>query len=323
MFKYVGGITKTILCDNFKTAVTRADKYEPVFTELCYQLSEHYHTTFSATRPAEPTDKAMVEKAVNIIYTNIYAPLRNEVFHSIESLNHHIRWHLDVLNQKPYKNSTESRMDIFVRQELPVLKALPEEPYRIKKGKQVTVQQNYAIRLPDNQHYYTVPYQYVGCKVWVSYDARTVEVYYRNERIAFHVRSSDEPKFNRIHEHMPSSHQHMVEQQGWTVEQLLQKAGWVGQYTRQAADRILHGSIWPEQNYKTCHALIRLQDKYGKDRLEAACRRASNVPRPTLRMIRNILQTGLDKQPLLFDEDQNEPKQLPDHNNIRGSGNYR
>jgi hypothetical protein len=47
------------------------------------------------------------------------------------------------------------------------------------------------------------------------------------------------------------------------------------------------------------------------------------VPRPTLRMIRNILQTGLDKQPLLFDEDHNEPKQLPGHNNIRGSGNYR
>ena len=151
-------------------------------------------------------------------------------------------------------------------------------------------------------------------------DSKTVEVYYRNERIAFHVRNSDEPKFNRLHEHMPPNHQHMMEQRGWTVEQLLEKAGWVGEYTRQAADRILHGSIWPEQNYKTCHALIRLQDKYGKDRLEAACRRAATVPRPTLRMIRHILQTGLDKQPLLFDDDSKQ--QLPGHGNIRGAGNY-
>jgi len=320
MFKYAGGVTKTILCDNFRTAVIRADRYEPTFTNLCYQLSEHYNTTFSATRPAEPTDKGMVEKAVNIVYANIYAPLRNQVFHSIESLNHHIRPLLDALNRKPYKNSAESRMDIFLRQELPILKALPPEPYRVKKGKHVTVQQNYAIRLPDNQHYYTVPYRYVGCKVWVSYDSKTVEVYYRNERIAFHVRNSDEPKFNRLHEHMPPNHQHMMEQRGWTVEQLLEKAGWVGEYTRQAADRILHGSIWPEQNYKTCHALIRLQDKYGKDRLEAACRRAATVPRPTLRMIRHILQTGLDKQPLLFDDDSKQ--QLPGHGNIRGAGNY-
>lgn len=56
LVKYTGGVTKTYLCDNLRTAVKRSDKYEPVFTELCYQLSEHYHTTFSATRPAEPTD---------------------------------------------------------------------------------------------------------------------------------------------------------------------------------------------------------------------------------------------------------------------------
>ena len=50
----VGGVTKTILCDNFRTAVTRSDKYEPVFTELCYQLSDHYHTTFTAAAPLDP-----------------------------------------------------------------------------------------------------------------------------------------------------------------------------------------------------------------------------------------------------------------------------
>lgn len=322
--KYVGGVTKTILLDNFKTAVKRADKYEPAFTDLCNQLSEHYHTTFSATRPKEPTDKGMVENAVNIAYTHIYAPLRNEVFHSIESLNHHIGRHLDILNRKPYKNSIESRMDIFMRQELPVLKPLPSAPFQVKKGKQVTVQSNYAIQLTDNMHYYTVPYRYVGYKVWVSYDGRTVEVFYQNERIAFHVRSSNEPKFNRIHEHMPPNHQHMVELRGWTVEQLLQKAGWVGAYTRQAADRLLHGSIYPEQNFKACHAMIRLQDSYGKDRLEAACHRAANVPRPTLKMIRNILEAGLDKQPLLFDKDQDQQEErLPDHDNIRGPENYK
>ena len=205
-----------------------------------------------------------------------------------------------------------------------MLKPLPPEPFRVKKGKQVTVQSNYAIQLTDNMHYYTVPYQYVGYKVWVSYDSRTVEVFCKNERIAFHVRSSDEPKFNRIHEHMPANHQHMVELRGWTVEKLLGKAGWVGEYTRQAADRLLHSSIYPEQNYKACHAMIRLQDAYGKDRLEAACRRAANVPRPTLKMIRNILKAGLDKQPLLFDEEPDEQEeQLPDHDNIRGAENYK
>src|SRR5215204_5208701 len=64
MLKYFGGVTQTILCDNLKTAVTRPSRYEPVFTEMCYQLSEHYGTTFSATRPYKPRDKAMVERVL-------------------------------------------------------------------------------------------------------------------------------------------------------------------------------------------------------------------------------------------------------------------
>jgi len=320
MVKYIGGVTKTILCDNVKTAVTRADKHEPVFTELCHQLADYYKTTFSATRPREPKDKAMAEKAVNIVYTNIYGPLYNEVPGSLEELNIRIRQLLDALNLKPYKGSSDSRRDIFERQEKDCLKALPETPYSLRKCKQVTVQRNYAIQIPDNKHYYTVPYQYVGYKVSAYFDKRTVEVYYQYLRIAFHVRSSTESQFNRIHEHMPASHQHMVSSQGWTVEGLLQRATWVGVYTHQAASRILHSSIYPEQNYKACNTMLLLQNEYTKPRLEAACRRAANILRPTLRMIRNILKSGLDKQPLLIDETE---KPLPVHTNIRGSENYR
>ena len=34
MLRFFGGIPKTILCDNLKTAVIRSDKYEPVFTDV-------------------------------------------------------------------------------------------------------------------------------------------------------------------------------------------------------------------------------------------------------------------------------------------------
>ncbi|MDE3214296.1 MAG: IS21 family transposase [Bacteroidota bacterium] len=319
MVKYTAGVTLTYVVDNFRTAVKRADKNEPVFTDLCYQLSDYYQTTFSATRPAHPRDKAMVEKAVNIVYTHIYAPMRNQIFHSLEELNTHIRIHLDKLNKKPYKNRPESRWDIFMRLEYPLLKPLPAEPFRVKKCKTVTVQRNYAIELPDNGHSYTVPYTYVGRKVQVYFTQRTVEVFLNLECIAFHVRRSDEPRFNRLEAHMPPHHQHMAAMQGWTVEGLLQRSEQVGPYTRQAADRILHSSIYPEQNFKACHALIMLQKTYTRERLEAACTRAAYVPRPTLKMIRAILKAGLDGQPLLFDQD---APPLPVHQNIRGPEQY-
>jgi transposase len=83
MLIYYAGVPATILCDNLKAAVTRPSKYEPVFTDVCYQLGEHYQTTFSATRPYSPRDKAMVERAVSIVYAHVYAPLRNKEFTSL------------------------------------------------------------------------------------------------------------------------------------------------------------------------------------------------------------------------------------------------
>ncbi len=319
MLKYFGGVPMTILVDNFKTAVKKADRYEPSFTRLCHQLSEHYYTTFSATRPASPSDKGMVERSVNIIYQWVYAPLRKETFTSLEGLNKAVRGQLKLLNNKPYKGGQQSRNDIFQRSESALLKSLPERHFELLKIKRAKVQRNYAVQLMDNQHYYTVPYQLVGKDVEVYFNTKIVEVYYNHERVAMHIRSSTEPKFNRIDAHMPKNHQAMVIQKGWTVEQLLQKASFVGPYTRQLADRILHSSIYPEQNFKACNAMIMLKNAYNAERLEAACKHASIVAHPTLKMVRAILKTGQDKVPDLFED---EDKPIAVHNNIRGKDYY-
>lgn len=105
---------------------------------------------------------------------------------------------------------------------------------------------------------------------------------------------------------------------GWTKESLLSQAAKIGRYTRQAAEHMLDNSIYVEQNYKACFGMLMLEKTYTALRLEAACQRACNGTRINYTMIRNILQKGLDKQALLFD---NSP--LPQHDNIRGADNYR
>lgn len=322
MLKYFGGVSLTILVDNFRTAVKKSDKYEPCFTDMCYQLSDHYNTTFSATRPYSPRDKAMVEQAVNIVYHQVYAPLRNEVFYSLESLNYHVRSKLDQLNLKPYKDTSESRREIFDRDEKSSLKPLPEVPYELLRIRKVTVYPDYSIRLPDNKHYYTVPYRYVGKKLVAYYNSHIVEIYHHQDRVATHIRKTDEPKFNRIAEHMPENHKAVVTMRGWTVEHFTSRASQVGAYTVQVVTKMANSSIFPEQHFKACNALLHLQDVYGRDRLEAACKRGSIVPRPTLELIRNILKSGQDKQPLLFEDAEGE-KPSPAHENIRGKDYYK
>ena len=317
MLRFYGGVSRTILCDNLKTAVIRPSRYEPVFTDICLQLSEHYQTTFSATRPYSPRDKAMVERAVNIVYTHIYALMRNNIYDSPEALNDALKGHLDTLNHKPYKNTPYSRWYYFETNEKAALKTLPAEAFLIKKVVMLTVQRNYHVQLSEDKLYFSVPFMYLGKKVKVLYNSRTVEVYYEYNRIALHIRQGTAKAYNTHPEHMPSNHQHACEAKGWTKETLLADAAHIGAHTRQAAEHMLSNSIYIEQNYKACHGMLMLHNKYSKLRLEAACARALTGTRLNYTMIKNILKSGLDKQQQLF-----ESAPLPIHENIRGAEHY-
>lgn len=317
MLRFYGGVPRTLLCDNMKTAVKRADRYEPQFTDTCLQLSEHYGTTFSATRPYSPRDKAMVERAVNIVYNHIYGPMRKEEYTSLWALNEAIFVHLERLNDKPYKRTPHSRKYYYERNEKQTLKPLPPLPFYSKKVAQLTVQRNYHIQLSEDRRYYSVPYQYVGKKVRILYDTHSLEVYIGGERIAVHIRKEQHKSYITLAEHMPPNHQRMKQIRGWSREDLLSQASVIGPSTLQATLRMLDNSFYVEQNYKACFGMLMLQKKFTPERVESACSRALQGSRVNYTLIKNILERGLDKMvsiPL--------PSISGQHENIRGKDHY-
>jgi hypothetical protein len=318
MFKHFGGCSKTILCDNLKTAVQRPHRYDPVFSELCYQLGEHYQTCFSATRPYKPRDKAMVERHVNIVYNHIYAPLRHQTFHSLEQLNAGIKEKLALLNAKKYGGSPYSRQQLYEQLEKPIMIPLPSCAFSLKKVVQATVQRNYHVQLSEDHHYYSVPYIHVGKKVKILYDQHSVEIYLDLQRIAVHQRSNRSKAYHTIAEHLPANHQHVARQRGWTKEDLIQQAAYLGPHVAQVAEHILASSFYPEQNYKSCHGLIMLKHNYAASRIDQACKRALLGPVIRYSTIRDILFRGLDHQTDLFTPE----LPLPPHDNIRGPQLY-
>lgn len=318
MLRFYQGVPATILCDNLKTAVTRPSRYEPQFTDLCQQMSEHYGTTFSATRPYRPKDKALVEGAVRIVYNHVYAPLRNQDFTSLEALNAAMHQHLVLLNNKPYKKTPHSRWYFFEQHEQNLLKQLPSEIFTVKKVVMLTVQRNYHVQLTEDRRYYSVPYKYVGQKVKVLYDNRSVEVYLDQERIALHVRGHHHHRaYTTLEEHMPPHHRKMHQIKGFNKDDLLGMARRIGSKTVDAVGLMLESSIYMEQNYKSCFGMLMLAKKYGASRLEASCDRALKGPRVNYTMIKNILERGLDKQLTLPDS-----PPIPSHDNIRGKDQY-
>lgn len=76
-FKYFGGVTRIIHCDNLKTCVQKHVKDEIVLNKSYQELAEHYGTEILPARVRSPKDKAALEGTVGIISTFILAVLRN------------------------------------------------------------------------------------------------------------------------------------------------------------------------------------------------------------------------------------------------------
>jgi len=82
-YRYFGGVTRIIQCDNLKTGVVRHGRDAVVLNKSYQELAEHYGTAILPARIRSPKDKAMVEGTVGVISTFILAALRNQQFLSL------------------------------------------------------------------------------------------------------------------------------------------------------------------------------------------------------------------------------------------------
>jgi transposase len=126
--EYFEGVPLHVVSDNMRQVVKSANRYEPSFTELINQWSVHYNTSFLATRVAKPRDKATVEKAADLAYKRIYAPLRDKIFYSLEELKIAVRQCLQEHNRTLLQKKDYSRYDVHLREKA-TLKLLPLKPF--------------------------------------------------------------------------------------------------------------------------------------------------------------------------------------------------
>lgn len=313
--EYFGGIPAAIVPDNLKSAVTRASKYEPWMNETYLDFAKHYGTCILPARPSRPTDKALVEGAVRLVYQRIYAELRDEVFHDLNELNARIWELLEKHNDRPFQQKDGSRRQLFEEIEKSALNPLPVEPFVFKEYLSCTVWLNYHVKLAVDKHWYSVPYRYAKKKVILVYTASLVEIYFAHERIAMHPRTFGKHQYTTTPEHMPSHHKHVAEM---SPERLLRHAGTIGPETRQMVERILSASRHPEQGFNSCQGIIHLNKKYGNGRIEKACARAMLFGARGYRVVLNILEKDLD----MVVEEQTPQISLLTHENIRGSEFY-
>ena len=312
---YFGGVPEVVVPDNLRSAVTQAHRYEPDLNPTYQDLSQHYRMAIVPARVRKPRDKAKAEAGVLLVQRWILAVLRNDIFFSLASLNREIYRLLKLLNERAFKKRTGSRRSLFEALDRPALQALPRNAYEFAQWRKVKVAPNIHVEVEG--HYYSAPHALVSKKLDARITERCIELLYRGQRVASHPRSLLKGHYSTIPEHMPIAHQRYLE---WTPQRMIRWASKSGEATATVVAQLLQGRRHPQQAYNACFGLMRLGEGYGKDRLDAACRRALATGAVGYRHVESILKHNLDQRPL--PETTQLTLQLPDHDNLRGAGYY-
>jgi transposase len=314
-FSYFGCLPKIVVPDCLKGAVSRACRYEPELNPTYAEMAEHYGICVLPARPVHPRDKAKVETGVLIAKRWILAAIRHSTFYSLAELNSAIRELLERLNSRALRKLKQSRQELFELFDHPQAKPLPETAYEYAEWRVATVNIDYHIEV--EKHYYSMPFRLIREKLDIRLTASTLEAFLKGERVAAHVRSYLPHSHSTLKEHMPPSHQNYLE---WTPSRIVDWAKKIGPSTAELVKKIIESRTHPEQAYRSCLGILRLEKHYPKERLEKAAQRALKFGALSFKSLRNILSSGLDR----LEEQQQDGSQsaLLAHENIRGSHYY-
>lgn len=315
--EFFGGVPQVLVPDQLRSAVTGPDRYEPDINATYLEMAQHYGTAIVPARPYRPRDKAKVEGAVLLAQRWIVACLRDQIFYSLDELNLAIGVLVKSLNDKPFQKLDGSRRDALETIDRPAMKPLPQMRYELAVRKWAKVHIDYHVAF--DGRFYSAPHGLIGQRVEIRATASTIEILHEGERIASHRRNMDKKGSVVTSEgHRPKSHRDYGQ---WSPERMLDWAAKMGPNVKRVIELLFAKFPHPELAYRAFFGWLRLCERYGAARVDAACGKAlvvSPTTGPDRKHIQALLQRGLETTA----PQTSTQLSLPAHENIRGAEHF-
>ena len=293
-FEWFNGVPGRIIIDNAKCAITRACIYDPQVQRAYAQCAEGYGFKIDACPPRQPQKKGRVESGIKYL-KHSFTPLRE--FRNLQDANRQLHdWILHVAGNRIHGSTHEKPLSRFSLEQ-PLLTPLPTNPPELASWHKVKVHRDSHVQF--EKCLYSVPFRLIGQSLWLKASSATIRVFRDHELVAVHPRQSRPGARSTSDDHLPpEAIAWKMRDPQWCLKQSEAIGKHCHQLVRQLfADRVL-------DNLRAVQGLIRLKDKYGAARLEAACQRALDYHNPRYRTVKTILEKGLDQHPsaqLAFD----------------------
>ncbi len=275
-----GGVAKTIVLDNLRAAVTKADWFDPELNPKIEDFARHYGTVFLPTKSYTPRHKGKIESGIGYAQDN---GLRGKEFEGLQAHNEGLRtWEATTADLRIHGTTKKQVRKQFEEVERPALVPLPAErfPYFLEGHRKVHTDGHVEV----DRAYYSVPPEYYRHEVWVRYDTRMVRVFdHRFVPIAAHVRV-EAGRFSTQSAHIASQKISRVEK---GAEYLLGRATRIGPKTALWAKAVMEER--GIQGVRILNGLLSLTTRHTTAQMEMACELAVSHAAYRLKMLRQLL----------------------------------
>lgn len=286
-WEFFGGVFPVLIPDNLKPVVDAADRLEPRWNREWLEYAQARGLAVDPARVRSPQDKGRVESGVKFTQRSFFA---GEQFLDIADAQRRADgWCRVRAGMRVHGTTRQRPAEAFAEHELPLLIAVPREPYRVPAWSGAKVQRDFHVRAQNA--FYSVPYGLIGQQVTVRADDVLVKVYHRSRVVKVHPRqpaggrSSDEADFP------PGTDVYARRD----VDRLQKMAAARGEAIGAYAARILDTDL-PWTKMRAVYALIGLCRSYGNGPVEQACAAALELDVISVPKIRSIVEKGTGAQ---------------------------
>lgn len=291
-FEFFGGVPARIVIDNLKAAIVRAVWHDPVVQRSYRECAEHYGFLIAPCRPRTAWHKGKVESGVHYVKRNFLA---GRSFRDLIAGNEQLLdWVINVAGVRRHGTTKEAPLVRFEAVERALLKPLPDSPHDLGVWKQARLHPDCHVVV--DGAFYSAPYRLIGQTLWVRSNGLDVVVFHDHERLATHRWGKPGARSTLDGHYPPYKAAFLMA----TPVFCRARAKGIGPWASELVGRLLDER--PLDRLRTVQAVLRLADKYGAARLEAACRRALAFDTVAYTTLKRILEQGLEDESLPEDE---------------------
>jgi transposase len=286
-FRFFGGCPKRIVIDGMKACLELAEPYTPRLNRTFLEYAAFRGFLPDPARPYHPKDKPVVERHISFTRERFF---KGETFLGLEDMARRaLVWCRDVAGRRIHGTTRCVPLEVFEAEERTALIPLSSERFVTPRWGRCTVHPDHHIRF--ESALYSVPTEYIGKKVDVRADGSLVRIYLGAELIKTHAQQHRGGRATDYEDYPKERAPYAMRYPDFYRK----KAHEVGPSVGTFADKLLQGEF-PWSRLRQAQKLLRLAERYGAARTEAAALRALSFDLIDVSRLGRILEHALENE---------------------------